>query len=227
MNDGGGEVGGGVPAGRRGERVATAERLALADLLAAVGPDAPTLCEGWTTRDLTAHLVVRRDRPDVQAGLVVPWLGGWSEKVRAQRAASPYADLVADVRSEPRWWNPMSVAAVDEATNALEYLVHHEDVRRARPDWQPREVAPDVAEEVFRRTLRIAKLAFRRARLGLALARPGGEPATIRAGTPVVVVRGEPVELALWTYGRTGVARVDFEGDPADVERVRSYRNRL
>ncbi|MET9971520.1 TIGR03085 family protein, partial [Streptomyces sp. NPDC006356] len=28
------------------------ERLLMADLLEAEGPDAPTLCEGWTTRDL-------------------------------------------------------------------------------------------------------------------------------------------------------------------------------
>src|SRR5690606_24047731 len=38
---------------------ARAERHALADLLMAVGPDAPTLCAGWTTAHLAAHLVVR------------------------------------------------------------------------------------------------------------------------------------------------------------------------
>ena len=39
------------------------ERLLLADLLETAGPDAPTLCEGWTTRDLAAHVVVRERRP--------------------------------------------------------------------------------------------------------------------------------------------------------------------
>src|SRR3954466_12386279 len=33
------------------------ERLLLADLLEAVGPEAPTLCEGWNSRDLAAHVV--------------------------------------------------------------------------------------------------------------------------------------------------------------------------
>jgi uncharacterized protein (TIGR03083 family) len=35
------------------------ERVLFADLLARVGPDEPTLCAGWTTRDLAAHIVVR------------------------------------------------------------------------------------------------------------------------------------------------------------------------
>ena len=35
------------------------ERLELCDLLLELGPDAPTLCEGWTTADLAAHLVLR------------------------------------------------------------------------------------------------------------------------------------------------------------------------
>ena len=40
------------------------ERLLLADLLEAEGPEAPTLCEGWSTRDLAAHLIVRERRPE-------------------------------------------------------------------------------------------------------------------------------------------------------------------
>lgn len=35
------------------------ERAALAALLEDSGPDGPTLCEGWLTRDLAAHLVLR------------------------------------------------------------------------------------------------------------------------------------------------------------------------
>ncbi len=44
------------------------ERLLLADLLETAGPDAPTLCEGWRTRDLAAHVVVRERRPDAAGG---------------------------------------------------------------------------------------------------------------------------------------------------------------
>ncbi len=53
--------------------VARAERAALADLMLEVGPDSPTLCGDWTTRDLAAHLVLRERRPEA-AGLVVPAL---------------------------------------------------------------------------------------------------------------------------------------------------------
>ncbi|MFN7150135.1 MAG: maleylpyruvate isomerase N-terminal domain-containing protein, partial [Microthrixaceae bacterium] len=39
------------------------ERRQLCDLFDELGPDVPTLCEGWTARDLAAHLVVRERRP--------------------------------------------------------------------------------------------------------------------------------------------------------------------
>ncbi|WP_010474195.1 maleylpyruvate isomerase family mycothiol-dependent enzyme, partial [Streptomyces somaliensis] len=57
------------------------ERLVLADLLEAVGPEAPTLCDGWTTRDLAAHLVVRERRPDAAAGVLLEPLRGRLERV--------------------------------------------------------------------------------------------------------------------------------------------------
>jgi hypothetical protein len=39
--------------------LATTERAALADLFVTLGPDQPTLDEGWDTRDLLVHLLVR------------------------------------------------------------------------------------------------------------------------------------------------------------------------
>ena len=74
--------------------VADDERHELASLLLEVGPDAPTLCEGWTTRDLAAHLVIRQDRVDAQAGIVIRQLSGWTERVRQGAAHGDYADLV-------------------------------------------------------------------------------------------------------------------------------------
>ena len=46
------------------------ERDELCDLFVARGPDAPTLCEGWTTADLAAHLVVRERNPLAGPGIV-------------------------------------------------------------------------------------------------------------------------------------------------------------
>ena len=48
---------------------ATLERRRFADALLEVGPDAPTLCDGWSTRDLAAHVVLRDRRPDAAGGL--------------------------------------------------------------------------------------------------------------------------------------------------------------
>ena len=50
------------------------ERAAICDSFEKFGPDAPTLCEGWNTRDLLAHMLVRERRPDAGAGLIVPLL---------------------------------------------------------------------------------------------------------------------------------------------------------
>ena len=57
---------------RRVTDFAPIERAAIADLMTSLGPDAPTLCEGWTTRDLAAHLVVRATRVDAAAGILIP-----------------------------------------------------------------------------------------------------------------------------------------------------------
>src|ERR1700753_1453307 len=65
---------------------AQAERTALCDLFLELGPQAPTLCEGWTTRDLAAHLVVRDRRPDGAIGILVPRLSGHTEKLQAAEA---------------------------------------------------------------------------------------------------------------------------------------------
>ena len=64
--------------------VAQHERAALVETLRSVGPDAPTLCGGWTTRDLTAHLVLREYRLDAAPGITVPALAGYTTKVQKQ-----------------------------------------------------------------------------------------------------------------------------------------------
>src|SRR6202007_499940 len=71
------------------------ERSALVETLRRVGPDAPTLCEGWTTRDLAAHLVVRERRLDATPGITIPFLAGYTAKVQNQTARSnSWDDLV-------------------------------------------------------------------------------------------------------------------------------------
>ena len=80
---------------------ARAERHALCDLFIEVGPDAPTLCAGWTTRDLAAHLIVRETRPDAAAGILVPRLATYGDKVRRKVMDRDWRSIVDTVRSGP------------------------------------------------------------------------------------------------------------------------------
>ena len=84
------------------------ERAALSDTLLAVGPEAPTLCEGWLARDLAAHLVLREHRPIASLGIWASPLGVYTTKVQDDLAAQPWEDLVEQVRARPPLWHPAS-----------------------------------------------------------------------------------------------------------------------
>ena len=56
------------------------ERSALAQALRDVGPDAPTLCTGWRSRHLAAHVVLRETDPLVAAGAAFPPLNARAER---------------------------------------------------------------------------------------------------------------------------------------------------
>ncbi|GAA2477329.1 TIGR03085 family metal-binding protein [Streptomyces thermolineatus] len=196
------------------------ERLLLADLLEGAGPDAPTLCEGWTTRDLAAHLVVRERRADAAGGLVIPALAARLERVQKEFAAKPYDELLRLIRTGPPRFSPYALKQVDEAANTVEFYVHAEDVRRARPGWTPREPDPVLADALWTRLERMARALGRKSPVGLVLRRPDGRTAVAHRGAPVVTVTGEPGELVLFAFGRTSEARVETEGDKDAVARL-------
>jgi uncharacterized protein (TIGR03085 family) len=198
------------------------ERAALATLFDDVGPDAPTLCEGWTTRDLAAHLVLRERRPDAAAGIVIPAFARHTATVQARIATRPYSDLVDDVRSGPPVVSPTRIDAVDRLVNSVEFFVHHEDVRRAREGWTARDLDPELIGDLHAALRRMAKVLARRAPVGVEL-QPTDGPATIvaKAAEPSVTVRGPVGELVLWVYGRRDVALVELDGSPDAVDRLR------
>ncbi|MGH3302974.1 MAG: TIGR03085 family metal-binding protein [Streptosporangiaceae bacterium] len=210
------------------------ERTALCDLLTELGPDQPTLCNGWQTGDLAAHLVLREHRPDAGAGVMGGPLAGYTRRVQGRlRARTPFPRLVELIRTGPPRLSMFALPGMDERANLVEYFVHHEDVRRAQPDWQPREIGLDLADELWRR-LRLARLLLRRAPVGVELVRSDGRAAgdgtsrvriTARARTPVVTVAGTPAELTVWTMGRTSAARVRMDGSDADIAALRSWRH--
>lgn len=196
------------------------ERRSLCELFLRVGPDAPTLCEGWTAADLAAHLVVRERRPDAAAGILVPALSGYTERVqRRVRDARSWEALVGTVRRGPPF--PLRLGLVDEPMNTAEYFVHHEDVRRAGADAEPRRLDPALERMLWSRVRMMARLARRAAPCGLCLVAPGLGTVTVRASVPEVTVTGPPGELLLFLFGRQAVADVDLAGDADSVEQVR------
>ncbi|WP_371097971.1 TIGR03085 family metal-binding protein [Streptomyces sanglieri] len=196
------------------------ERLLLADLLEAAGPEAPTLCQGWTARDLAAHVVVRERRPDAAGGVVLGVLKNRLDRVQAEYAAKPYEELIQLIRTGPPRMSPFGLKQIDEAANTVEFYIHTEDVRRAQPDWSRRELDPVFADVLWARAERTARLLGRKSPVGLVLRRPDGQTAVAHKGTPVVTVTGEPGELLLFAFGRQDAAAVGIEGDKEAVDRL-------
>lgn len=201
------------------------EREMLCELLLKDGPDAPTLCGDWTTRDLAAHLVVRERRPDGAIGILVAPFAGYAEKVRRRVADRDYAELVQRVRSGPGPLSPMRPAAVERLVNTIEFFVHHEDVRRASPGWTPRLLHRDLELDLLRPFARGAKMLARKSPAGLMLEPAGYDPIVAKkAGPsePTVTVRGSVGELVLFMYGRQAHSVVDADGPEQAVRDVRS-----
>ena len=197
------------------------ERLLLVDLLETVGPDAPTLCAGWKTRDLAAHLVLRERRPDAAGGMFIKPLAARLARVHDEYAAKPYPELLELFRSGPPPLSLFGIPGADEAANTVEYYVHGEDVRRAQPDAQPRVLDAEFAELLWKRLARMAPVSGRRSPVGLVLRRPDGQTAVARKGSPVVTVTGEPSELLLFAMGRQTHALVELEGDGEAIAKAR------
>jgi uncharacterized protein (TIGR03085 family) len=207
-------------------RHAHEERLALASLLEAVGPDHPTLCTGWTSGDLAAHLVLRERRPDAAAGILVPQLAGHTAAVQRQlREQHTYEELVRLFREGPPRWSVFNVPGVDEAANLTEHFVHLEDVRRAAAGWEPRDLSAGMPSQLWERLRRGGRLFFRRVPGGITLRRTDtGDTAVARTGEPHVEISGLPGELMVYAFNRKDQARVDMTGDPDLVAKLSTTR---
>ncbi|MGW4565752.1 TIGR03085 family metal-binding protein [Streptomyces sp. NPDC004561] len=200
------------------------ERLLLADLLETVGPDAPTLCEGWRTRDLAAHVVVRERRPDAAGGALIKPLAPRLDRVMGEFAAKPYEELIQLIRTGPPRFSPFQLKQIDEVANTVEFYVHTEDVRRAQPDWSTRELDPVFQDTLWSRLERSARLVARGVPTGLVLRRPDGQTAVAHRGTPVVTATGEPSELLMFVFGRQDAAKVELDGETEAIATLHESR---
>jgi uncharacterized protein (TIGR03085 family) len=189
------------------EPIDVRERRELCDLLTQLGPDAPTLCEGWTTADLAAHLVLREH------------FKKWPDERLAAEKAKGLPVLVERLRGGAPYL-PWRIPRVRTVMNGVEYFIHHEDVRRAN-GLDRREDRPDLEVIAWRLTGFSGRRFARQLRPhGLELRRPGGES---RHFGPAggAVLSGEPTELLLYLSGRRDAAQVTLEGDAEAVAELR------
>jgi uncharacterized protein (TIGR03085 family) len=201
------------------------ERSALVGTLRTVGPDAPTLCAGWTTRDLAAHLVVRERRLDATPGIAIGFLAGYTAKVQHQTAQSnSWDDLVEMVASGPPAYSPFKL--LDSVANLGEMFIHHEDVRRAVDGWEPRVLDKSTVAALGRQLGLLSRMTLSKVPAQVLLQTTDGRRVARVGRGDAVTVTGEPQELVLFVAGRDA-ARIEFDGDPQAVAAVRAARRGL
>jgi uncharacterized protein (TIGR03085 family) len=196
------------------------ERSALVATLRKVGPQAPTLCEGWNTTDLAAHLVVRERRLDATLGIAVPFLADYTAKVQDKIARSTsWKALIDLVASGPPLYSPFRL--LDRVANLGEMFIHHEDIRRAVDGWQPRALDHAIATPLRRQLGLMSRMMLSRPPAQVVLQTPAGDRIARVGRGEAVTITGEPQELLLFVAGRDAV-RLDFDGDPQAVAAVRA-----
>jgi uncharacterized protein (TIGR03085 family) len=196
--------------------LAQQERQTICDLFVELGPDAPTLCEGWVTEDLAAHLVVRERRPDSGPGIVWPKLAGYTDKVRRSvKDRTAWPQLVEDVRHGP----PRLLRAFDGPMNTVEFFIHVEDVRRAQPQWEPRPLSEELNDALWARVG--AGGMAKKVPATIVITSPG-RPEKVAGTGPRLVLSGDPGELTMFGAGRQAATRVEIAGDPDLAAQLRS-----
>lgn len=178
------------------------ERLALAALAEQLGPDAPTLCGDWTTRELLAHLIVRESSPIGAPGIVLKPLSGLTERETTRVSARDYADLVERVR-RPALLSTATLPGFEGIANRVEHFIHHEDIRRARPGWASRVLSRKDQDALWLPLRALGPVLVRKAGVPVTLRRTDSSAkAVLRPGRGGVTVVGLPSELVLFCYGR-------------------------
>jgi len=206
-----------------------AERSALAADFRVADPEAPTLCAGWSTRHLLAHLVQREhsmlhnvwDQVATRAPGEERFLQRLVDDARTPRG---YATLVDRFEAGPSRRSLMG--RFDESLNLLEYVIHHEDLRRGSGPVPPRDLPSAELDDLWRRARPILKHAYRKAPVGVALAPDDGAVMAVHSGPSGVTLAGPRLDLLLHAFGRRGAADVRVDGPPRSVSSFARWANR-
>lgn len=203
---------------------AQVEQQALARTLQQVGPEQDTLCAGWRTRHLAAHLYLRAHQPWQLLGLSRGT--GVDELAEECRDVTRYEQVIEQFLQQPSWpWRLGRLGGLDELGNLVEYVVHHEDVRRAGDALPPRVLPPEMVAAIWARFAPMAVALSLPAPVGIVLMVPGQPRMRRRArpGADPVRLVGQPVELALYAMGRRDQAQVELRGSTSQVQRLTDW----
>ncbi len=188
------------------------EREQLAATFAALGPEAPTILPGWDAEDLLEHLMLREGGGHLLLGARLPGpLGRRAREEQERRRERPWEERLEIFRRGPGALSP--VGRLDGLSGQAELLIHHEDLRRGRPGWEPRAADPDRDRDAWRALGLMAPLSMRMRADVTLVSSLGGRRLRSRRAEGSLRVHGEPLELLLWVTGRDEVARVRIHGD--------------
>lgn len=184
-------------------------RVLLAELFQEAGPQAPTLCEGWTTHDLLVHLYIREHDFKAFPGIVSRFGRGYLHQASNKLKQEPYLELLDTWNTAPTGLGKF----LDRAVNSAEYFVHAVDITRANEQFADRDPSRHLGEEdkqfLLQRLPLLARVMLLKSKGPVIVEPVGGKRLVVadRRGVadpknPPAVVRGEVGELILWLFGR-------------------------
>lgn len=134
------------------------QRRRLVDLLEDLsdqGWQHPSLCEGWTVREVAAHVALQNTTWSAMPRGVLEMIkaGGMNGAIHAmacRHAKRPTERIVAEIRDRIGVWQPLPTLTYRES--AIDYLVHLQDIAipLGREQATPVDVASVAAERVWR-----------------------------------------------------------------------------
>lgn len=200
----------------------TAERQSLISTFERVGADADTLCEGWDAEDLLRHMVLREISPHHGLFSKVPLKA--ADKSRQHIGDIDSADfdsLLETFKNGRQHLSPLQFGPVDRAMNTLEYVIHHEDLRRAQDPRLGRVLTHEDQGVIFSHLKAMAQMLYLKAPVRVVLHSPEFGDITALATKrhkDTVTVTGPPLELAMYSFGRNR-ADVELGGEPDAIRK--------
>jgi uncharacterized protein (TIGR03085 family) len=142
----------------------------------------------------------------------------WSKARMAREKDKGFNHVVNRLRAGP-WLVPWRLPWFRKRLNGPEFLIHHEDVRRANGQG-PRKDRPDLQSLAWWAVPQAAKQVQRAINpYGLTVKIPDDAQRTF-GGSPSVTVEGEAVELLLFLSGRRSAGDVMVSGDQAGTAKL-------